>query len=306
MNEPRHWTASELARDVEEAKTGFRRQRLHEPLDVYSRFFRMFAPIFADVIDRLPALLENPCDPNVVGDLVGDGDVRTAFRYLAAPPVSEDDLKTLAETTLSAAALRSDAEQAQRVRDIVLQIIDPHRFPWISENRNPTEHERMRAVVASTVLVAARKVETSRRSDAKQQQEDAVKAMLRGRRFAEVEPRDIPVLDAAPNPGEFCGESRLGNTRADLVVRLHDGRAMPIECKVSNSAVNSFKRINHEAAGKARSWIHDFGKRQTVPVAVISGVFNPANLAAAQAEGLAVVWSHRLDDLAEFIESSRS
>ena len=306
MKEPRHWTASELARDVEKAKTGFRRQRLHEPLDVYSRFFQTFAPIFADVIDRLPELIENPCDPNVVGDLVHDGDVRTAFRYLAAPPVSEDDLKTLAETTLSAATLRSDSEQAQRVRDTVLQIIDPHRFPWISENRNPTERERMRAIVASAVLVAARKVETSRRSDAKQLQENAVKAMLKGLRFTEIEPRDIPILDVAPNPGEFCGESRLGNTRADLVVRLHDGRAMPIECKASNSAVNSFKRINHEAAGKARSWIHDFGKRQTVPAAVISGVFNPANLEAAQSEGLAIIWSHRLKDLAVFIDSSRS
>ena len=105
---------------------------------------------------------------------------------------------------------------------------------------------------------------------------------------------------------EFCGESRLGNTRADLVVRLHDGRAMPIECKASNSAVNSFKRINHEAAGKARSWIHDFGQRQTVPAAVISGVFNAANLEAAQDEGLALIWSHRIEDLAAFIESSRS
>ena len=167
MNDPRRWTASELARDVEQAKAEFRRRRLHEPLDVYSRFFRTFAPIFADVIDRLPALIRNPCDPAVVGELVRDGDVRTAFRYLAAPPVSEDDLKTLAETNLSAATLRSDAEQAQRVRDVVLQIVDPHRFPWISENRNPTEHERMRAVIASAVLVAARKVETSRRSDAK-------------------------------------------------------------------------------------------------------------------------------------------
>ena len=91
MNDPRRWTASELARDVEQAKAEFRRRRLHEPLDVYSRFFRTFAPIFADVIDRLPALIRNPCDPAVVGELVRDGDVRTAFRYLAAPPVSEDD-----------------------------------------------------------------------------------------------------------------------------------------------------------------------------------------------------------------------
>ena len=49
-----------------------------------------------------------------------------------------------------------------------------------------------------------------------------------------------------------------------------------------------------------------FGNRQTVPGAVISGVFNPANLETAQAEGLAIIWSHRLSDLTDFIESTRA
>ena len=305
MTEPRRWSAAELERDAEQAEAVFREERLREPLELYSRFFKTFAPIFGDIIDRLPSLAEDPLDPAAVGELVRDGDVRTALRYLTAPPVSEDDLKTLAETTLSATALQTNAEQARRVRDIIFQILDPHRFPWISQNRNPTKHERMRAVVSSAVLVSARKVETSRRSEARRAQEDAVKTVLRDIGFTEVAPRDIPMLDAAPDPGEFCGESQLGETRADIVVRLHDGRAMAVECKVSNSAVNSFKRINHEAAGKARSWITGFGKRQTVPAAVIGGVFNPANLESAQDDGLAIIWSHRLGDLAEFIESSR-
>ena len=240
-------------------------------------------------------------DAEVVAELVSDRDVRTAFRYLAAPPISEDDLKTLANTTLSAAALRQDAEQAQRVRDTVLHILDPHRFPWISEGRNPTREERSRAIIASAVLVAARKVETSRRSSAKKAQEEAVKAILLNSGLVEVPRRNIELLDPAPAPGEFCGESKLGDTRADLVVRLYDQRVMPLECKVSNSAVNSFKRINHEAAGKARAWLTGFGRRQTVPGAVISGVFNPSNLETAQEDGLAIFWGHRLDDLTGFI-----
>ena len=305
MTEPRRWTAAELARDAEEAEGVFRQGRLQEPLEVYSRFFETFAPIFGNVIDQLPSLAEDPLDPTAVGDLVRDADVRTALRYLTAPPVSDDDLKTLAETTLSATALRTDGKQARRVRDVILQILDPHRFPWVSENRNPTKDERTRAVVASAVLVAARKVETWRRSDARKVQEDAVKSLLRSIGFSEVAPRDVPMLDAAPAPGEFCGESLLGESRADVIIRLPDGRAMPVECKVSNSAVNSYKRVNHEAAGKARSWITAFGKRQTVPAAVIGGVFSPGNLEAAQDEGLALIWSHRLDDLAAFVESTR-
>ncbi len=306
MNEPRNWTFDELTGDAARARESFRRRRLDEPLELYSRFFETFAPVFSAIIDRLSSLVDEPLDPENIAELVGDRDVRAAFRYLAAPPVSEDDLKTLAETTLSPTTLRRDIEQARRVRDTVLHILDPHRFPWIGEQRDPTEHERTRAIVASAVLVAARKVETSRRSDAKKEQEEAVRTVLLDIGFTEVPPRDIALLDAAPSPGEFCGESRLGDSRADLVIRLHDRRAMPVECKASNSTVNSFKRINHEAAGKARAWLAGFGKRQIVPVAVISGVFSAANLRTAQTEGLAIIWSHRLRDLADFVESTRN
>jgi hypothetical protein len=42
-----------------------------------------------------------------------------------------------------------------------------------------------------------------------------------------------------------------------------------------------------------------------VPSAVLSGVFNPANLDTAQAGGLCLFWAHRLEDLADVIESTR-
>lgn len=283
----------------------FRQHRLEEPLAHYSRFFEAFAPIFADLVGRLTDVSGEPLDADGLADLIGDDDRRTAFRYLAAPPISEDDLKTLADTSLSPSALAGDAGQARRVRDTVLHVLDPHRFPWIGERRAALDDEHDRAVVASAALVAARKVETWRRSTAKGTQESAVKDKLVEIGLHEVAARDIAMLDAAPNVGEFCGESKLGGTRADLVVRLYDGRAMPIECKVSNSAVNSFKRVNHEAVGKAGAWLAGFGNRQVVPTAVISGVFNPANLETAQSDGLSIIWGHRLDDLADFVLSTR-
>ena len=257
------------------------------------------------MIDQLPVLASDPLDLELLAATIRDEDLRTAFRYLAAPPVSEDDLKTLADSNLAPTTLRTQRAEAERVRDAVLRIIDPHRFGWLVDGRRPSDDERTRAVVASAVLVAVRKVETSRRGNAKRFQERAVKELLRQAGVDEVEARDIPLLDAAPAPGQFCGESKLGGTRADIVVRLYDGRVMPVECKVSNSAVNSFKRINHEAAGKARDWISGFGWRQVVPAAVIAGVFNPANLATAQFEGLTIYWNDRLNDLVDYIASTR-
>jgi hypothetical protein len=42
---------------------------------------------------------------------------------------------------------------------------------------------------------------------------------------------------------------------------------MPIACKVSNSEVNSVKRINNDAAIKATTWRQELGNNQVVPVA---------------------------------------
>ncbi len=302
MIEPRRWTLPELERDAEEAESVFREERLSEPLHRYTEFFERFAAVFRELVDRLPALAHAEDSADTIIEIFSEEDARTALRYLAAPPVSDDDLKTLAETRLSAAALRSTPENARRIAALVFRLIDPHRFPWVTESRLPTSDEVERAVVASAALVATQKVATSRRSASKVQ-EDAVKEVLRSRDFIEDPSRpDIETLVDAPAPNHFRSESKLGRTKADIVARLADQRILAIECKVSNSAVNSFKRVNHEAVGKARSWLSDFGTRQIVPAAVLGGVFKPENLATAQDEGLALFWAFRLDDLREFLQ----
>jgi hypothetical protein len=258
MGDLRRWSSIELKAFSEEAIEQFRTTRKEEPR-LYSEFFRTFVPIFVDLIDNaLPRLARTGAtldlDQELLARIVSEEEARTAFRYLAAPPISEDDLKTLASTTLSPTALRTDADQAARVRDAILNVIDPHRFPWVTTGEPPTKREREIAIVSSAVLVATQKVGTRRRGSAKDEQEQRVKALLSEIGFVEVPSRNISLLEDGPSPGQFCGESRLGDTRADIIIRLSDRRYMAIECKVSNSAVNSFKRVNHEALGKARRW----------------------------------------------------
>ena len=72
-------------------------------------------------------------------------------------------------------------------------------------------------------------------------------------------------------------------SEAAVVVRLWDGRLMPIECKVSNSQVNSIKRLTNDAAVKARIWIDDLGRNNVVPAAILSGVFGLRHLRGAGA-----------------------
>ncbi len=119
-------------------------------------------------------------------------------------------------------------------------------------------------------------------------------------------PRHVTTLEDAPGAGQFCGESKLGTRKADLLVRLWDRRVMPIECKVSNSGLNSIKRLNNDAAVKAEVWRSDFGRGPVVPTAVLAGVYALSSLEEAQNRGLTLFWSHGLGKMLVWIESTHT
>jgi hypothetical protein len=114
------------------------------------------------------------------------------------------------------------------------------------------------------------------------------------------------VLSDAPERGEFCRESLLGTRKADFILQLWDQRFLAIECKVSNSATNSVKRLNNDAAAKAEAWRDDFGRVQVVPAAVLSGVYKLHNLVDAQQRGLTLFWEHDLASLVRWINATRT
>ena len=142
---------------------------------------------------------------------------------------------------------------------------------------------------------------TNRANTAKTDQEARVRSHLAASGLTEVTTREIWTPSDAPLRGEFCGECSVVGRKADVVVGLHDGRVMPIECKVSNSSTNSVKRLNNDAAVKAAVWIDKLGSHGVVPVAVLSGVFKAHNLVQAQDGGLTVFWAHDLSPLADFV-----
>lgn len=304
MKQPPQWSQAQLQQEAELAKKLFRDERLLEPLEkwktiveenraTYTQLFRVYEL-------RDPAKLA----PEQVAELfkTGFGD---SLRYMTGPPISQDDLKVLAECSLAPGRLAKNPKDAARVLEIITKALDSKRFPWIAEKRVPTPAEESTAILASAVLIAAQRVSTDRRSEGKTAQEAAVKKKLVAMGFAEKSTRSIQTLADAPNLGEFCAEAPVGSRKADIPVRLFDGRLMPIECKVSNSSTNSVKRLNNDAGAKAGIWHKELGTNQVVPVAVLSGVFNVLNLEQAQRQGLTLFWSHRLDQMEQFIVSTK-
>ena len=300
--EPPRWSDEQFEEQRTIALAAFRDERLREPVERYP-------DVFDEQAARIRALLLRTSDLTKWSDaieIVLNDDVGLeALRYLAAPPISADDLKTLADASLAPSRLRRDPEMAARVLDVVLTSLDTKRFPWVAEQRHPDEAELHAATVASATLMAKQRVETDRRNLAKAAQEKTVASFLSDIGLTQVGPRDIAASDDGPGRGSFCGECMFGNRKADLVVQLYDGRLIPIECKVSNSATNSVKRLNNDAAAKASAWIDYFGRGQTVPTAVLSGVYKKHNLVQAQNAGLTIFWAHELQPLGDFILSTR-
>jgi len=304
----RKWTTAEIISDVMLSREAFRSRRFEEPMDMYLAAFASLEKANKDLIVQLPRLFnEDPVDPIFIGNILKDENLKTALRYLGAPPISVDDLKTLTGGSLGWTVIQKDQEMASALRDVIVAILDPKRFPWVKMGRLPTPAELKAAVLASTVVASAQSVQTSRRTLEKNVLESSVRGILLGMGMNPVPCSKIESLRRdAPKPGEYTKSACiLGADEADIVVGLYDHRVLAIECKGSNSAVNSRKRVNKEVVKNAGAWYQKFGEDELVAAAAIQGVFKPSYIEEAQVDGIVFFWGHRLGDLRDFILSTK-
>ena len=302
MKRPPTWNEGQLEAARELAESHFRDGRQTEPLELYLELFDNYQGVVEEVMEQTVDLSRLR---NVALDLVEDDRKLEVLRYLSGPPVSADDLKVLLQAkSLAAIRFKEEPELVDRLIGFVQDWHDRRRFPWLSEEWEPEEHDRKAAILATSVLLAMRRLETMRRSQAKNIQERFVAMQLRRSDFEQVKTRAVNTLNDAPKAGEFCCESLFGSRKADFVIGLLDGRTMALECKVSNSATNSIKRLNNDAAVKATVWRSDFGSVQVVSAAVLGGVYAIRNLIEAQKRGLTLFWAHDLESMIDWIRST--
>ncbi len=301
---PPHWTSEELDRDSAAASTQFRKKRLVVS-DTWAKHYHSAVNKFELLFQILHDLrLDRVGDDDLVR--VYDLNLGEALRYLAGPPISDDDLRVIADIdSLVPGVLRKNPDLVRRIFSVITTIIDPHRFPWVHQNTNPAESQRSAAILASATLLASQRIATARRMDGNDEQESKLRDYLQnlGLTLAPVKRinREVCIL----KPGQFCMGCQVADRKADVVVGLYDSRLLVIECKVSNSATNSVKRLNNDAAVKASYWLSLFGQERLIPAALLSGVFKVVNLEQAQNRGLRLFWGHDLEKLGDFIKSTQ-
>lgn len=231
--------------------------------------------------------------------LLADKRLWQILRYVCAPRVSEEDLWTLVGKKFK----NVPSEVAHETALTFASLVDKKRFPWVDAKRDPNATELETSIVATTTLLAHESLSTSRRGRASKSQEQQVSdALVAAGWTLDKSRKPIAALDELAR-GSFSRERKISNKKCDVPIRLHDGRLLAIECKVSNGPKNSWKRLHREVGGKADAWKQAYGS-QVLTGAVLAGMYDLKCLADAQdAQNVVLFWQHDLTPLITFVQS---
>ena len=308
---PGSWSDQELSRDAAEARKRFvkeRRSALKDEQKAYVGWLDAYASTVRGLLQASNDLRD------LTGEVLERRDFLDLARYLAVPPISIDDLDTLTDScfglwvdqTTDRGARPSKGEFAAAAH-IIAARLDQRRARWLAGNRTPKKTERETYATGAASIPAMNRLATTRRSERSRTQEDLTRVAISSAGYEEVKPPGTlhnPVKDM--KPGTYSGKSRrLSGTNMDVPVRLKADHStgqlfLAIECKVSNSSLNSRKRLL-EVNSKRETWDSSGLPHRFRTAAVLAGVFDVARLIEAQNAGVLIFWEHRLDDLTTFL-----
>lgn len=252
---PKVYSAAELMEISAREVALFRKDR--EKKEVATADF--YHSTFLDARDAAKYVFEKTEDLLELGgkgqELLVGGYLET-LRYMDRPTASADDFKNVSGTGTTAPSKFSDSALADAAVDFIQRNLNADLFPWLRDKRRADENEANAGITAIAALVAEQKTKTMLRTGSSHVQERLVRdALVTGLGYSIAYARPFLYPTEAPGRGEvFDKEALAGNAKADVVLGLGDGRFMCLECKVSNSFVNSYKRLNHEVLDKTVKW----------------------------------------------------
>lgn len=307
---PDRWTDLELSQDAQESL----KRHVAERRAATESEHRAYRELVARHTRSARRLLECTRDlSEITGSTLADRNVLEIARYAAVPMISAGDLDNLTDAKFSnwlnqttSRGVQPSAEAFETAAEIIREALNPLLTPWLIDDREPTGEERERFAFSTALIPAASGLSTSRRNTSAARQEDAIRAACAAAGYEPVAPPGMlsdPIKQMSP--GSFSTASRrIAGDNMDVPIRLRSGhhlKFLAIEAKVSNTAVNSRKRLaevmNKRAHWDAAGELYDYRT-----AAVLSGDYSIERLEEAQAAGVMIFWEHRLEDLIEFLK----
>ncbi|TCP93736.1 XamI restriction endonuclease [Sphingomonas sp. PP-CE-1A-559] len=259
------------------------------------------------------AILRTIIDTNglrdVYGTLTQTGKHILVLRHLFAPPISQDQLKLVAPlypkgaekqgSRLSQAAAQQFAEQFSNRRDKFLT-------PWLNSNAMPTRQQVKRLLDTVTPMISSQIFNTVRRNRLSDEQELAVEQVLQASGWGRVmsttleSPSDVPAKSYMRKTR--CRSSKTATKEVDIACGVDSKLILAMECKVSNDATNSVKRVN-DVMDKVKSW-NDTWASFIQTAALFQGVVLYKDVARMLSSEVEVFWSHDLDRFVKWLEDA--
>lgn len=253
------------------------------------------------------ALLASNDLRDIQGALIASGAHTAAFRHLLAPPKSQDQFKLLCpgwskSTEKSGRGLNEAA--AIEVAVAIERWLDVGITPWRVANRPPTAAERSLVVERVVSFIAPKATDTAKRNRLSNIQEQAVVQLLLGNGWTQLPSTEIDGRGVVPTR-HFMHKTRFATAttnaqEVDIACGLRGSVVAAMECKVTNDATNSVKRIN-DVLKKAAAWKTHYGSFVET-AALLQGVIKPSDVQRLTDEGVQVFWSHDLDAFSDWIE----
>ena len=302
---PAVWNDDDLEEHAQKALEEFVDRRLSEPRERYTVHIAQHRAAIERLFHQLADIDPKNPDPATVRAILLDDDLLRALRYVTGPPTSEDDLGVLvmrSASRLTKTRLKESDELPVSVLQLICQLADPVRFPWVGSGRPPQPHEIKLAIRATTALHASQSLQTERRSYGKEVERQFENHLI-AQGFTKARSPARGIVSAPkhyPGAKSFYGECTVYGRKVDLLLALEDGRVVAVEAKDSSSVTNSVKRVMNDTAAKAKHW-HSKAGEQIIPVALLSGVFGLENLKDAQRSGLYLVWTHDLGSFTDWL-----
>ena len=303
-----------MERDVSEARNRFvaeRRAALSYEQELYAEWLASYIEIVRGLLGESEDLRA------LTGPVLEDRKFLDVARYLAVPPISLDDLDTLTDSCFGAwvgqktdRGARPEKQDFDVAASIISERLDKERARWLRGSVGPTKDERHLFTVGAASIRAMSRLVTKRRGDRSGRQEEQTREAIRKAGYVETKPPGTLIDPVAEmEPGTFSTKSRkLAGTNMDVPVRLKAEHAtgqlfLAIECKVSNSSLNSRKRLL-EVKSKRETWDSSGLLHRFRTAVVLAGVFDVNRLKQAQDSGVLIFWEHRHEDLTAFLEAT--
>lgn len=230
------------------------------------------------------------------------------FRHLLAPPKSQDQFKLLCGVW-SKGSEKSGRPQGREAVDAISSTLrkwmDVDIAPWLGSGRDPTAEERNLLVERVVSFIAPKLTDTQRRTRLSAEQERSVVDLLKGLGWKQLPSATIDTRAAVP-PKHFMNKTRFATAtttaqEVDIACGFNGSYVAAVECKVTNDATNSVKRIN-DVLKKSAAWKSHWGSF-VEPAALLQGVINPEDVQRLTDEGVRVFWSHDLGSFAEWVQA---